>query len=349
MTTCRHSNWLRAGLLTVMLLTPAITHADGASQNVQSPHWVTVISGSPMRQATGLAIDLRGNPNGSKWAYVADAATQRIVKFGTGGKVLRSWLYGSPRDAGQPAGVAVGGSGNVFVADVANGFVTKYTPSGKLLVRWGPFRVPRSIAVDAHGNVYITEVDVDRILKLSPGGTVLSTWSTETIGSGNTWSGGSFGYPTGIAVDPPDSLYVSTTCTYAASCGVGTPRAPNADMVDWLLEFRSQPPRSGYMKEFWFGLGRKASGQPQEPPGKESEPIVRVDSITSDRYGHLYVAGLLWPRGGNPGMGVIEYTPLGAKTGPWLLSGTKPVGGISVDTKETVYVSQGSRILRLVG
>jgi streptogramin lyase len=237
----------------------------------------------------------------------------------------------------------VGGSGNVFVAQSLAGTVTKYSQTGRLLARWSGFQDPGGIAVDGRGDIFVAEHNARTVTKLSPGGSVLAQLAPDKL-----YPPGGPGSPTGVAIQPPDSLYIATTCVIGTTCGVGTDVAPHGESIDGLYEILSQGPRQGYLKEIWFGLGYLPDGSPQQPPYKEAEPFAGIDAITSDRKGNLYVAGLLWPLGGKPRRGVLAYTPFGYKWARWDLPSQTSVRGIAVDPQGTVYVSQAHRVLKLV-
>ena len=82
----------------------------------------------------------------------------------------------------SPNGVAVDSSGNVYVADVSNYRIQKFSSSGTFLTKWGSkgsgdgqFHWPDGVAVDSSGNVYVTETHNNRIQKfISPRITVVS-------------------------------------------------------------------------------------------------------------------------------------------------------------------------------
>jgi hypothetical protein len=97
---------------------------------------------------------------------------------------------------------------------------------------------------------------------------------------------------------------------------------------------------------FWFGLGYAATGKPLETPGKESEPFVHIDAMAGDGRGHTFLAGTLWPRGGRPALGVLSYTDLGYHTAPWWLPTQDPIAGVAADGSGSVYVSQGTKLLK---
>ena len=68
-----------------------------------------------------------------------------------------------------PLGVAVDGSGDVYVADYKHR-IQKFTSSGTYLTQWGSldsgngqFNGPKGVAVNASGNVYVADTDNHRI------------------------------------------------------------------------------------------------------------------------------------------------------------------------------------------
>ena len=111
------------------------------------------------------------------------------TKWGTLGGPLR-----------DPYGVAVDGSGNVYVADSSNNRIQKFTSAGVFVTKWGTagsgdgqFNGPLGVAVDGSGNVYVT--DSDRVQKFTSAGAFITTWGT--YGSGDC----QFDRPEGVAVD----------------------------------------------------------------------------------------------------------------------------------------------------
>jgi tripartite motif-containing protein 71 len=116
-------------------------------------------------------------------------------------------------------GIALDGHGNLYVAELDDNLIYKYSTSGKLLAQWGgpgagPGQLgrPDKLAFDALGNLYVTEVSPisagteggnSRIQKFSPTGTPLAHWGT--YGS----APGQFNNPIGIAVDQLGEIYVA--------------------------------------------------------------------------------------------------------------------------------------------
>jgi len=110
----------------------------------------------------------------------------------------------------MPGGVAVDGSGNVYVSDFGSDSIHKFSSSGRFLAKWGTycsgdgqFIEPQGVAVDGSGNVYVADYGNHRIQKFSSSGRFLAKWGT--YGSGD----GQFIEPQGVAVDGSGNVYVS--------------------------------------------------------------------------------------------------------------------------------------------
>ena len=125
---------------------------------------------------SGVAVDSAGN------VYVADEFNHTIRKVTAGGVVTTlagtAGMAGSADGTGAaarfnlPAGVAVDGAGNVYVADSANDTIRKVTAAGVVTTLAGTagmtgsadgtgaaarFNVPSGVAVDSAGNVYVAD------------------------------------------------------------------------------------------------------------------------------------------------------------------------------------------------
>lgn len=125
-----------------------------------------------------------------------------MERFTSAGALAGTWTFG-PGFAGAPNGVALDGSGNVFVTDTEVGSVRKFTSSGALITVFGTLSQPVDVAVDGAGDVFVVELNGRRVQKFTNGGSFLTTF-----GSAGT-APGQFQSPVGIAVDASGRVYVA--------------------------------------------------------------------------------------------------------------------------------------------
>ncbi len=182
---------------------------------------------------TGVAVDGAGN------LFIADADNNRIRKVTPGGSITTvagtTGFGGFSGDGGAatdaqlfyPAGVAVDGSGNLFIADFRNNRARKVTPGGSITTVAGdgtqnfggdastitPAQLyePYGVAVDAGGNLFIAAQGNNRIRKVTPGGsitTVAGTGSDGFSGDGGAATAAQLYAPAGVAVDADGNLFI---------------------------------------------------------------------------------------------------------------------------------------------
>ncbi len=177
----------------------------------------------------GVSVDAQGN------LYIADQQNNRVreVSDGTIMTIAGTGSPGYSGDAGPataahldvPAGVAVDGHGDVYIADTLNNRIRKV--SGGIITTvagtgtpgfsgdHGPATAaelynPYGVAVDGHGNVYIADSGNNRVREVS-GGTI-TTIAGNGGGAGcpdGPALGAVLSFPTGVAVDEPGDVYIA--------------------------------------------------------------------------------------------------------------------------------------------
>ena len=205
--------------------------------------------GGLFNQPYGIAIDSAGN------LYVAELGNSDIRKVTQAGVVTT--LAGTAGGAGSvdatgtaakfnlPIGLAIDGSGNLYVADCGNDTIRKVTSGGVVTTLAGTpgvigsadgtgsaalFNGPRGVAVDSSGNVYVADSGNSTIRKITPSGVVTTiAGAPESFTSAEgTGAGAQFEVPVGIAVSSSGVLYVSEELGYTIDMGsVATLAAPS--------------------------------------------------------------------------------------------------------------------------
>ncbi len=109
----------------------------------------------------------------------------------------------------DPIGIAVDNDGNVYVSDLNNHRIQKFSENGDFLTKWSIFDYNKvqfspltGIALDRDKNVYVSITWAQRIFKFSAQGEFITIWG------GDGADDGQFQDPGGIAVDGDDNIYV---------------------------------------------------------------------------------------------------------------------------------------------
>jgi sugar lactone lactonase YvrE len=113
----------------------------------------------------------------------------------------------------EPADIAVGPSGNIYVADIWQSYIQVFDGEGNFISKWrypadstdaDTFR-PTDIAIDSSEKIYITDYLNNRVQLFDSSGSFIDSW-----GSGGT-NQGEFDYPAGIAIVPNGDILVADT------------------------------------------------------------------------------------------------------------------------------------------
>jgi hypothetical protein len=255
----------------------------------------------------GITLDDKG------YIYVA-TVVGGVEKYTTSGQLVAKWSA-SGGEAGKfrsPSGVAIDGSGNIYVADTSNHRIQKFASDGQFIRQWdsygsnnGQFRSPYSIAFDRNGYFYVADAGNSRIQKFDSEGNFKTKWGSYgdcTVSCGNYQFNSRMGL--GITVDGNGYVYVADRSNYRV-------QKYNSDGI-----FISQ------------------LGGPGDGDGQFSVP----EGITVDSSNNVYVS--------DASGRIQKFSPSGTFLTKWG-SGDgnyRGFGDMATDASGNVYVRDGSRI-----
>jgi hypothetical protein len=191
----------------------------------------------------GIALDTAGN------LYVAEPFEEVISKLTPAGtNWVLSPIAGNPGIPGsadgtgtnaqfkQPSGLAVDGTGNIYVADYVNCTIREISPVGTNWMvltiagsagvagssdgtgSFASFNYPASVVVTTNGNLIVADQFNNEIRLMTPGFSPIvgTTWSVTTVAgtagssgeTNGTGTNATFDGPTGVALDSSGNIYV---------------------------------------------------------------------------------------------------------------------------------------------
>ncbi|HYQ79273.1 MAG TPA: hypothetical protein VEP91_09245, partial [Solirubrobacterales bacterium] len=185
--------------------TPASPAAVGSgSSPVGVAQTVTTLEAGTTYHYRVVATSEAGVTLGEDRTATTPASPSYLSSFGTAGTGNGQFAH--------PAGIAIDGTGNVWVVDENNARVEKFGPGGEYLTKFGStgsgdgqFNRPTDIAIDPKGNLWVTDASNNRVQKFGPGGEFLAKFGSS--GSGN----GQFSNPESLAVDSKGNVWVADT------------------------------------------------------------------------------------------------------------------------------------------
>ncbi len=206
---------------------------------------ITTVAGSALKGDGGAATAASlANPagvvvDGSGNLYIADQQNHRIRKVATNGiisTIAGTGSYGFSGDGGaataatlaSPAGVALDGMGNLYIADSQNHRIRKVatkgiitTVAGRGIAGYGGdgaaataanLNNPVGVAVDGMGNLYIADALNHRIRKVATNGiitTIAGTGAAGFAGDGGDATAATLNAPAGVTVDGTNHVYIA--------------------------------------------------------------------------------------------------------------------------------------------
>ncbi len=242
----------------------------------------------------GIAVDGQAN------VYVTDTYNNRIRKITAAGVVSTLAGNGTAGYADGaslaaefylPAGAALDGQGNLYIADGGNSRIRAISSSGLVSTLAGnalagfadgigpaaAFNGPFGVIVDPQGNVYVADADNQRIRKITSSGAVSTLAGNGTFGfKDGAAASAEFNIPVGLGLDSLGNLYVSDygnnrirkiTPSGTVSTLAGNGTAGFADGAAASAEFKSpygiavDPHGNVYVADYYNNRVRKITRQ----------------------------------------------------------------------------------------
>ena len=261
----------------------------------------------------------------------------------------------------NPMGVAVDGSGNVYVGDETNGEVKEIVAvngvipaSPAINILGNGFSYPHGVAVDSAGNVYVADLHNNAVKEiLAVNGSIPASPTIRTLGSG-------FSNPWGVAVDNIGNVYVaepySNTIAEIVAVNGSIPLSPTIRTLGSGFNFPSGVAVDGsgnvYVADSENGAVKEmlaVNGSIPASPTilKLGSGYVYPSAVAVDGYGNVYVADyynntvkeILAVNGSIPPSPTIKT----------LVSGLNAPESVAVDSSLNVYTADtgNNRILKL--
>lgn len=222
-TLCCLSSISKAQIISTIVGNGSLSHSgDGGS----------AISAS-LASPTGVAFDASGN------MYIAEFTGNYIRKVSSAGIISTIAGTGTASSTGDgsaassatlnnPSGIAIDGSGNIFIAEASGNRIRKINTSGIISTIAGTgaasstgdggaatsatLNFPTDIVIDGSGNLYISENSGNRIRKINTAGnisTIAGTGTASSTGDGGAATSATLNNPAGLAFDASGNLFIA--------------------------------------------------------------------------------------------------------------------------------------------
>lgn len=189
------------GLITI--LARFLTAAEPIDFDMDAA-FITLPDSMTLGACSGVAVNSEGN------IYLFHRGKQPIICLDATGKFIRSW---GDDVIGSAHGLRIDRDDNVWVTDIGNHQVLKFSPKGELLLSLGKagtagdgvdeFNKPTDIAFGADGEFYVTDgYGNNRVMKFTPHGGFLDQWGEAGGGPGQ------FNLPHTVVIDRQGRILV---------------------------------------------------------------------------------------------------------------------------------------------
>lgn len=190
---------------------------------------------APQRLALG--------PDGSVYALdvrvdaASGNAVSSVVHFSDQGAFLER--IDLPAGA-APNDLALDSEGNIYLADTANGAVTKITPQGEVLALFGRGITPGAVDVDESGTIYAATWG-SGVLKFAADGTLLAE-AGQAVDTGTIPQPGQFSLPNGVTAAPGQVVWVSDNAGEYSAITALRLVSPEAQPTEPATDPAAEPP-----------------------------------------------------------------------------------------------------------
>jgi tripartite motif-containing protein 71 len=148
---------------------------------------------------------------GANRAYLLDDSAPKVLAYTISGTGAAKTFSASATFGGAvlgtiPKGIALDGTGNVYVADSANGRIVEFNSAGvtQAAVTLVSSGVPAGIAVDGAGYLYATDSHNNEVQMFNASGAAVTQFGSAVLSSAS-------GIDMGIALDASGNLFVSSS------------------------------------------------------------------------------------------------------------------------------------------
>jgi uncharacterized protein (TIGR03437 family) len=321
----------------------------------------TVVPGSSIQGASGLAIDSSGN------MYILETGIARVAKVSANGTVTvfaGNGATGYSGDGGPATsaqlfpghGIAADNAGNVYIADLYNNVVRRVDSSGIITTfagngtansigqggysgDGGPAKsamlnLPEGVAVDTAGNVYIADTSNYRIRRVDRNTGVITTVAGNGNVPPNKQTANDGGVAIQVPIEQPTSVNVDFTGNIYFSGGARVQKVDTNGIIRTVAG-------NGI-------LGDTGDGG----PGTSAE-VKSVVGLAADHSGNLYIdettnrirrvdaSGIITTVAGN---GTSGYSGDG---GPAIAAQLKGPTDVAVDSAGNIYIVDGGGIRKV--